>query len=208
MVKVLVPIADGSEDIETACITDVLVRGGVEVTTASVMSCKTVTFARGLKVTADILVSELAVDVPSAVAAFDAVVLPGGMPGAEHFKNSDALQSIITAMYTTRPSTIIGAICAAPYVALGANAVVMAERARMTCFPALKDKFTAAHPNVVYDDASPVVLDGRVITSQGPGTAVEFAFVLVSKLIGVDKAMEVAKAMLVKFPCETAGAQL
>ena len=87
--RVLVPIADGSEEIETSCITDTLVRAGAEVTVASVEATTTCTMSRGLKIVADALVTDLGND------EFDLVALPGGMPGAERLRDSDALDAIL-----------------------------------------------------------------------------------------------------------------
>jgi len=86
--RVLVPIADGSEEIETCCITDTLVRAGAEVTVASVEATTTCTMSRGLKIVADALVTDVSGD-------WDLVALPGGMPGAERLRDSDALDAIL-----------------------------------------------------------------------------------------------------------------
>ena len=83
--RVLVPIADGSEEIETSCITDTLVRAGAEVTVASVEATTTCTMSRGLKIVADALVTDVSGE------DWDLVALPGGMPGAERLRDSDAL---------------------------------------------------------------------------------------------------------------------
>ena len=90
-VNVLVPVADSSEDIETACITDVLVRAGAKVTVASVMPAGRlqVTMARGLKLTADTHI-DACTD-----AEWDAIALPGGMPGAEHLSGSEPLTELL-----------------------------------------------------------------------------------------------------------------
>ena len=92
VMKVLVPIADDSEDIETACITDVLARAGAEVTTASVMDGRLqVKLARGLKVTADCAIADCA------STKWDAICCPGGMPGAEHLRDSAPLKALLEA---------------------------------------------------------------------------------------------------------------
>jgi len=187
MVKVVVPVADGSEDIETTCITDTLVRAGIQVITASVMGKREVTFARGLHVIADTLIDDIA------LADADAVVLPGGMPGAQHFKTSAALQALLAAMKTS--GKIIGAICASPYIALGDHKALWEGVAKATCFPAFQDKFRTDLPFVEWSEA-PVVVSGNMVTSQGPGTALRFGLCLVGILVSEEKATELKGQML------------
>jgi protein deglycase len=191
--RVLVPIADGSEDIETTTITDVLVRAGVSPVTVSVMpsGSKTVTFARGLRVTADAVIADVTAE------GFDAIVLPGGMPGAQHIGACGAVAALIAEMQGS--GRLVGAICAAPAIALPHTA---AQRHKaVTCYPALKDKVAPGvqwlEQRVVVDRAA----GGAVlVTSQGPATAMDFALVLAALLVGEAKATEVALALLTTMP--------
>ena len=115
--KVLVPIADGSEEIETTCITDTLTRFGAEVTTASVMSSLTCTMSRGIKIVADCSIDD------AVTKEWDLVVLPGGMPGAEHLRDCEPLIKLLKEQ--KRSSKLYGAICASPAVALASHGLLV-----------------------------------------------------------------------------------
>ena len=177
----LVPIANGSEDIESVTIIDVLRRAGVDVTVASVHDEHTVTAARQTRITADTLIGECA------NTTYDLIALPGGMPGAEHLGNSASLQAQLHAQRAA--GRWYAAICAAPAVALEPNGL-------------LEDRAATAHPGFQarLSDQSRVnervVIDGNCITSQGPGSALEFALTLVEVLCGEDKRDEVAAPMV------------
>ncbi|KAL7528605.1 hypothetical protein ACHAWF_002623 [Thalassiosira exigua] len=180
--RVLVPIADDSEEIETTCITNTLVRFGAEVVVASVkpggeLVCK---MSRGVKMVADIPIDE------AAGQEWDLVALPGGMPGAEHLRDSAALTAILEKQKAS--GKMYAAICAAPAVVLAEKGLV-GEGA--TCYPApgLREKM----PSPAEDD---VVVQGNVVTSKGPGTALKFAVALGEQLYGKEKAKAIADEML------------
>lgn len=179
----LVPIADGTEEIEAACIIDVLRRAGVEVTVASVMQQQEITASRGLMIKADLSIAECADQ------TFDLIALPGGMPGAEHLRDCDEL----TAMLRNQSDSgrIYAAICASPAVVLEHHGLLNGKKA--TCYPSFLDQLKGAEAA-----DSTVVKDGNCITSQGPGTALKFALTLVSAILGAERARKVAEAMLVK----------
>ena len=179
--RVLVPIADGSEEIETSCITDTLVRAGAEVTVASVEATTTCTMSRGLKIVADALVTDISGD------DWDLVALPGGMPGAERLRDSDALDAILRKQDARRAP--LAAVCASPAVILKSKGIL---RSQATCYPA--PPFVEALGDVA-DGA--VVRDGHITTSQGPGTSLKFALDLVDQLYGPEKAEELRAQMLV-----------
>ena len=179
--RVLVPIADGSEEIETSCITDTLVRAGAEVTVASVEATTTCTMSRGLKIVADALVTDLGND------EFDLVALPGGMPGAERLRDSDALDAILRKQDARRAP--LAAVCASPAVILKSKGIL---RSRATCYPA--PPFVEALGDIADGD---VVRDGHITTSRGPGTSLKFALALVDQLYGPEKAEELRAQMLV-----------
>ena len=180
--RVLVPIADGSEEIETSCITDTLVRAGAEVTVASVEATTTCTMSRGLKVVADALVTDVSGD------DWDLVALPGGMPGAERLRDSDALDAILRKQDARRAP--LAAVCASPAVILKSKGLIDGRQA--TCYPA--PPFVEALGDVA-DGA--VVRDGHITTSRGPGTSLKFALDLVDQLYGPEKAEELRAQMLV-----------
>jgi 4-methyl-5(b-hydroxyethyl)-thiazole monophosphate biosynthesis len=178
--RVLVAIADGIEEIEAVCIIDTLRRGGAEVTVASVDGLQ-VTASRGVRLVADKLIGDCAGE------TFDLIVLPGGMPGAEHLRDCGALAEMLKAQKTS--GRMYGAICASPAVVLGHHGLLGDKRA--TCHPALKDKLACAKKS---DDR--VVADGKCVTSRGPGTAIEFALELVRQLFGAERMRQVAEPML------------
>jgi len=177
--KVLVPVADGSEEIEAVCMIDVLRRAGAEVTVASVGDLQ-ITASRGVRIVADCLISECVEQ------DWDLVVLPGGIPGAEHLRDSADLQRILVRQADR--GRLYGAICAAPAVVLQHHGL-------------LKDRRATAHPAFVsaLDNPDPgprVIFDDGCVTSRGPGTAIEFALELVALLFGPQKASEVAHPMV------------
>jgi protein deglycase len=107
--KVLVPIADGTEEIEAVCLIDTLRRAGAEVTVASVDGIQ-VTASRGVKIVADARIAECLHQ------TYDGIVLPGGMPGAEHLRDSAGLIEMLQKQ--NQAGRLYGAICAAPAVVL------------------------------------------------------------------------------------------
>ena len=179
--QVLVPIADGTEEIEAVCIIDVLRRAGAAVTVASPSELQ-VTASRGVKLVADKLIADCTDEV------YDLVVLPGGMPGAEHLRDSKELKSILTEQ--NNQGRLYAAICAAPAIVLHHHGLLGQRRA--TCHPS----FVSYLQNVDSVE-SRVVADGNCVTSRGPGTAVEFALKLVELLYGKEKAREVADPMVI-----------
>jgi 4-methyl-5(b-hydroxyethyl)-thiazole monophosphate biosynthesis len=177
----LVPVADGTEEIEAACLIDTLRRAGVDVTVASVGALQ-VTASRGMKIVADTLIAECA------GRTYDCIALPGGMPGAEHLRDSAPLIALLKGQRDA--GRLYAAICASPAVVLHHHGLL--EGVKATCYPAMQGQLD---PSRVWRDR--VVVDGRCVTSQGPATAIEFALKLVELLVSPDKAREVAQAMLV-----------
>ncbi|HEY5718069.1 MAG TPA: DJ-1 family glyoxalase III [Motiliproteus sp.] len=179
--RVLVAIANGSEEIEAVTVIDVLRRAGLEVTVASVETDCSIVASRGVRLQADCLID-------ACVGPFDLIVLPGGMPGAERLRDS---QPLITLLQQQREQgRAYAAICAAPAVALLPHGLLQQHSA--TAHPAFIDQL----PADVRSEAR-VVVDGRCITSRGPGTALEFALALVSELLGAEVAAQVAAPMVV-----------
>jgi 4-methyl-5(b-hydroxyethyl)-thiazole monophosphate biosynthesis len=178
--KALVPIANGTEEIEAVCIIDVLRRAGVSVTVASVEELQ-VTASRGVKLVADQLIGDCVDE------TYDLIALPGGMPGAEHLRDAEDLAEMLKRQ--RREGRLYAAICASPVVVLQHHGLLKGYRA--TCHPDFVDQLENA-------DAAEtrVVVDGPCITSRGPGTAIEFALKLVEELYGERKAEEVGQRML------------
>ncbi|HBG78657.1 MAG TPA: DJ-1 family protein [Phycisphaerales bacterium] len=178
--KILVAVADGIEELEAIAIIDCLGRAGAEITVASVNKIQ-ITTCRKVKITADCLIADCLDK------TYDLIALPGGMPGAEHFRNSRELVEILKKQKDS--GRLYAAICASPAVVFEHHGLLFGKKA--TCFPAMAEKLKnkeAANQRVV--------VDGNCITSQGPGTAVEFAIKLVELLFGEKKADSVAKTML------------
>jgi 4-methyl-5(b-hydroxyethyl)-thiazole monophosphate biosynthesis len=179
---VLVPIANGTEEIEAVCIIDTLRRAGVEVTVASVDELQVVA-SRGVKLVADAKIAECV------NRTYDCIALPGGMPGAEHLR--DCAPLIEKLKQQKQAGRLYGAICASPAVVLQPHGLL--HKTRATCYPSMRAKLDAA-----YATDEPVVVDGHCVTGQGPGTAIAFALKLIELLLGVRKAREVADGMLVQ----------
>lgn len=182
MSKVLVPIANGNEDIEAITIIDVLRRGGVEVTVASIHESKQIVMAHGTKLEADVLLTEVGEQI------FDAVVLAGGMPGAEHLRDCELLIDILEKHDIQ--DALLAAICASPAVVFGTHGFVVDKQA--TCYPGFEDGLIGAE----YMANEPVVMDDNILTGKGPATAMIFSLTVLGNLNGYDAAKSVADGLL------------
>lgn len=184
MAKVLIPIADGSEEMEVVIVMDVLRRAKVDVCAASVMpGRREVIASRGVRLIADAHLDECKETV------WDMIVLPGGMPGAANLSDTSTLIAMLRAQI--EQNRWLAAICAAPAVVLGRHDLI--PNAKATCYPGYRDEL-AKYVKTPSD--ARVETDGRLITSQGPGTAMEFALQLVEILCGKERANEVGTAMV------------
>jgi 4-methyl-5(b-hydroxyethyl)-thiazole monophosphate biosynthesis len=177
MASVLVPIAPGFEELEAVTIIDLLRRAQVEVVVAGLQGPEPVTGSRGTTLVPDAGLDEVL------ERDFDMITLPGGLPGADNLDQDPRIQALVRRMaeqgrYTT-------AICAAPKV-LGRAGVLDGKRA--TGFPGHLENLQSDKIDIVTE---PVVIDGKVITSRGPGTAMDFALTLIEQLCGVERRREV-----------------
>lgn len=184
--SVLVCLAPGSEETEAVTTIDLLVRGGLTVTTASVTDdgSTEIRCSRGVRLLADVPLVEVADN------DFAAIVLPGGLKGAEAFRDSPLLIETVRQFHLA--GRIVAAICAAAGTVLVPHDLFPVGN--MTGFPALKVTIPAekwVDKRVVWD---PRV---KLLTSQGPGTAIDFALKLIDLLVGKDKAHEVASQLVV-----------
>jgi 4-methyl-5(b-hydroxyethyl)-thiazole monophosphate biosynthesis len=175
----LIPIANGSESLETVTLINVLRRAELEVTVASIESGLDVGATRGVKLHADKRLYELAEH------KYSLIVLPGGEKGAEALNRHAPLIEMMEVQNDA--GSWLAAICAAPALVLAPHHLLDGRKA--TCHPAFKDRLAK------YVD-EPVVVDGHVVTSQGAGTALPFALRLVELLAGPAKREQVAKAMV------------
>jgi len=164
---------------------DLLVRGGINVTTASVASDGdlTIVCSRGVKLLADAPLVEVA------DGDFDIIVLPGGIKGAECFRDSPLLVETVRQFHLS--GRIVATICAAAATVLVPHNLF--PIGNMTGFPSLKDRI----PEDQWQDKR-VVWDPRVnlLTSQGPGTAIDFGLKIIDLLVGREKAHEVASQLV------------
>jgi 4-methyl-5(b-hydroxyethyl)-thiazole monophosphate biosynthesis len=114
---------------------------------------------------------------------FDMIVLPGGLPGADHLDQDVRIHALLTAM--SESGRFTAAICAAPKVLANAG---LLDGKSATSYPGIIDAMELENTKVLQD---PVVVDGKIVTSRGPGTAMDFALALIELLLGPDKRREV-----------------
>lgn len=179
--KVAVMLGDGFEPIEAIAPVDVLRRGGVAVTTVSVMKTSRVVAAQGVPVEADAQVS--GVDLND----FDMIVLPGGLGGVKNLSACEPLRSALETF--ADENRFIGAICAGPTILADLG---LLENRSATCYPGCQEGF----PANVYQDVRGAVRDSNLITASGPGQALTFGLELLRALMGDTVANEVAQDML------------
>lgn len=176
MATVLVPLARGCEELEAVTVVDLLRRAGISVVTAG-LDDQPVTASRGM-----VLIPDMTLD-QALGQDYDMVVLPGGLPGADHLDNDVRLAGLLKQMAADGKYT--AAICAAPKV-LASSGLLNGKRA--TSYPGVLQ--SGSVPGMAYVDQA-VVTDGKVITSRGPGTAMDFALELIEVLAGTDMRNEV-----------------
>lgn len=172
MAVVLVPLAQGVEELEAVTVIDLLRRAGIEVVTAS-LDAAPVKGSRGTVLVPDTTLER------ALAREYDMLVLPGGQPGATHLEKDGRVLALIHAM--ARAGRYTAAICAAPKVLARAGVL---DGKRATSFPGALDP--AQWPQVRLENRA-VITDGRVITSRGPGTAMDFALELIERLAGKEK---------------------
>ncbi len=186
MSKVLVPLANGFEEIEAVTIIDILRRGGVEVLVASLDENSLVKGANNIVVQADVDINSINSDI------LDMIVLPGGWDGTYALADDINIQRILKKMDAKGKN--IAAICAAPY-ALNKAGVL---KEKYTCYPSVEDEIKREG---YQGDSSMVVNDANIMTSRGPATAICFALAIVKKLAGEDVYKSVRLGVLATY-CE------
>jgi 4-methyl-5(b-hydroxyethyl)-thiazole monophosphate biosynthesis len=169
MLHVLVPLAQGCEELEAVTIIDLLVRAGINVTTCG-LDDQPVRASRGTTIIPDTSIDKVLNE------SFDLIVLPGGLPGADHLRDNEMLQTLLKKQ--ARQHKYLAAICAAPKAL--ANAGVL-DGKTATGFPGV---LTALNNTNITISEKAVVVDGNIITSRGPGTAIDFALTLIELLVG------------------------
>lgn len=186
--KILVLLAEGFEEVEAITPIDYLRRAGVEVTTAAIGEDQTVKGSHGIPVMADTTLSTLTrqggqVD----SAAWDGVLLPGGIPGAPNLAASKGTSDLVKNM--SQAGKWVCAICASPAVVLFPLGIL--KDRRFTCYPGMEEKVSGATWS-----EEPVVIDGHIITSRGAGTAAAWAVAIIGKLTDEATAHKTAAAVL------------
>jgi 4-methyl-5(b-hydroxyethyl)-thiazole monophosphate biosynthesis len=177
--SVLVPIADGTEEMEAVILVDVLRRASIRVVVAGLHGLA-VTAARGVRLTADARWSD------ARLLPFDAIALPGGAQGAASLLADPSVLALIREYHAA--GKLVAAICAAPLVLQEAGIL---EGRQVTCHPAVRERLRTG----IYRPER-VVTDGHVLTSQGPGTSFSFALAIVARLAGAPQAEAVAAGMV------------
>ena len=180
MKKVSVILADGFEEIEGLTAVDLLRRAKIYVDTVSITGDYTVHGAHGINVQTEDLFEEVN------FVESDMIVLPGGMPGTKNLDAHEGVRRVVKDF--VQEGKKIGAICAAPTVL--SNLGILKGK-RVTCYPAMEKEIQGAALT-----GAPVTVDGNIITSQGVGTAIDFALKLIEVLSGKEKAEEIAESIV------------
>lgn len=183
MPRVLVPFAQGVEEIEFVSVVDILRRAGIDVVTVALDSAY-VTGRSNMMIKADMNLDDVLDE------DWDMMVLPGGLPNADLLRQDERVKSLVQRLH--EQGKFLAAICAAP-AALAAFGVV--EGKRVTSYPAMKMAIQELAPTAIYV-VDEVVEDGHLITSRGAGTAIAFALRLVAVLCGEKKSMEIRTAIV------------
>ncbi len=181
MPRVLIPLAQGCEELEAITLIDLLRRAGVEVISAG-LDEGVVTASRGTRLLPDTTLDAVRNE------DFDLIALPGGLPGADHLDQDPRLRAILARQAEKQRD--IAAICAAPKVL--AHAGLLHGR-RATSYPGVLDALDLDDTEVT---GVPVEVDGHIITSRGPGTAMDFALTLIERLAGAEKRAEVEQGLM------------
>ena len=176
MSHVLVPLAPGFEELEAITITDLLVRAGIEVTTAGLEEGH-ITASRGTRIIPDTTIDAIKNDV------FDLVALPGGLPGATNLQNDERVQAILKNHASN--NKLIAAMCAAPKALEQAG---LLDNKTATSFPGILEEINNPTTTISNDL---VVVDGNIITARGPGSAIAFSLRLIELLEGKEIKLKV-----------------
>ncbi len=182
MASVLVPLAKGFEEIEAVSLIDIMRRGGIEVVTAS-LDEREVTGANGITIIANNKLKNVSAE------DFDMMVLPGGHNGAVTLKEDPLTQSLLKEFDSKGKR--VGAICAAP-IALAEAGLI---KNKYTCYPSYEEDIGVEK----FTDKEKVVIDGNVLTSRGPGTAICFGLAIIRELVGETTYQSVKAGVLADF---------
>lgn len=182
MKKSFIFLADGFEELEALSPIDIMRRAGMELVTVSIHDRLTVTGAHGVPVTADAMIDEI--DCTDA----EWLIYPGGLPGAQYLHESDKVNTLLLRQYNAGGK--VAAICASPALVFAPAGIIDSRKA--TCYPGMEEH---CGKSIMKD--SYVVVDGNVVTGQGPAAAIEFGLKIVEITLGKEAADSVAAGMLV-----------
>ncbi|MCK4710605.1 MAG: DJ-1/PfpI family protein [Gammaproteobacteria bacterium] len=181
MKKVLIPLAQGCEELEAITIIDLLRRAGIEVISAGLDDLP-VTCSRKTVIIPDTTLDHIIND------AFDLIVLPGGLPGADHLRDGSQIINLIKKQ--SSENKLVAAICAAPKVLAKAG---LLENKKATSFPGVLSDLNLSNTDI---SDSAIEHDGNIITSRGPGTAMDFSLFLIGILLGDEAMQNISKQMV------------
>jgi 4-methyl-5(b-hydroxyethyl)-thiazole monophosphate biosynthesis len=176
-----VPLAEGFEELEAVTVTDLLTRAGIDVITAG-LNDQPVTASRGLKIIAQTQIAQVESQL------FEMIVLPGGLPGANHLRDNESVQNMLK--NHAKNERYIAAICAAPRALERAG---LLNNKTITCFPGAFDDIENKN---IKPTGRALEIDGKIITSRGVGTAMDFALALIEILSGLEKKHQVEKSLV------------
>lgn len=178
---IAVILAEGFEEIEALTVVDIMRRAGEHCDMVGIKGLD-VKGAHNIKVEADVILSEK-------IKKYDLIVLPGGMPGSKNLKNNTDVIDLVK--YFDNQNKLIGAICAAPIVLAEAGIIKGKD---ITSYPGFEEELIGSN----YKTEENVVVDGNIITSRGPATAIEFSYKLL-ELLGNESYKMIREGMMYNF---------
>lgn len=184
MKTVLIPLAEGCEELEAVTLIDILRRAEIEVITASLTEYQQITASRGVRLVADTTL-DLVID-----DEFDMLILPGGQPGTNNLDADPRIHALLKRLYHDKKW--IGAICAAPMVLAHSG---LLNGLKISCYPGTLEP--TEWPEVQLSNDA-VVCDTKVITSRGPGTAISFALMIIEKLMDETTRKQVEAGLVIR----------
>lgn len=179
--KIVVFLADGFEEVEALTVVDYLRRMDIEVDTVSIGEEREVKGAHNIRVIADKTMAEL-----DGLDTYSGVVIPGGLPGATNLRDDERVIDTVKTLY--EKDKLVAAICAGPVVLERAGII---KGKKITSYPGFEKELEGAKYQ-----ASPIVVDGNIITARGPYYAVNFAISIIDYLLGKEKAEELKEDIL------------
>jgi 4-methyl-5(b-hydroxyethyl)-thiazole monophosphate biosynthesis len=190
--KVIALLAEGFEEVEAVTPIDYLRRAGIEVTVAAVNKGPTVKGSHGIQVVTDASLDDLSGNGKLIPSSWDAVVVPGGLPGADNLAASKPVGDFLKGM--AEAGKVVAAICASPARVLAPLGLFAGKE--FTCYPGEEKNISASRLTEAEWKEDRVVIDGNLITSRGAGTAGEFAVAIIGKLINDEEAKKLAGKVL------------